>query len=429
MTTPKSTNVDTKGVQLNLKNKLRQKVLDVYINKGLSRKEAIKRIGVSVVQFKRILARYKKEGAAGLTHKQTNQPSHNAKSHAFKQTVINLYKQKYNGWNYAHASDKMAKLDNVIVSEPSLRRWLLQAGITQRKHKKKSYFKKREPRSSFGDLVQVDGTFYDWFGDGHMYCLMHFVDDATKTSLAMLFDGETTIGALTVLQLWCEKYGIPKALYMDRDSVYKINDKHAVATIEDELEGNPEARTNFAKVCDKLGIKLIFANTPQAKGRCERRHAIFQDRFVKELKLYGITNMEKANEFLLKSDGFLEDVNVQFTIAANEVATCIKLTKNDLYQLFTIDESRIVHNDHTVHFKNVIYQITKACKVTAKSKVIVKTYLDGKIAIYIKERNNERKLEYVILDEYVKPATHKKAQVISPYLKQFIRSRVGRHSL
>jgi len=135
--------------------------------------------------------------------------------------------------------------------------------------------------------VQVDGTFYDWSGDGHMYCLMHFVDDATKTSLAMLFDGETTIAALTILKLWCEKYGIPSALYMNKDSVYRVNDKHAVATIEEELAGNPEPRTNFAKVCDKLGIKLIFANTPQAKGRVERRHAIFQDRFVKELKLLG----------------------------------------------------------------------------------------------------------------------------------------------
>lgn len=191
---------------------------------------------------------------------------------------------------------------------------------------------------------------------------------------------------------------MPKALYMDRDSVYKINDKHAVATIEEELEGHTEARTNFAKVCNKLGIRLIFANTPQAKGRCERRHALFQDRFVKELKLYGITNMERANEFLLKSGGFLEDVNSQFTIAAKEVSTCIKLTKNELYQLFTIDESRIVHNDHTVHFKNVVYQLTKACKVTAKSKVIVKTYIDGKIAIYIKWHNNECNLEYVILN-------------------------------
>ncbi len=137
---------------------------------------------------------------------------------------------------------------------------------------------------------------------------------------------------------------------MDRDSVYKVNDKHAVATIEDELEGHPEARTNFAKVCDKLGIRLIFANTPQAKGRVERRHAIFQDRFVKELTLFGIKTIEDANEFLTQPNGFLDDVNKQFTISAKEQSTCIKLTETQLYQIFTIDESRIVHRDYTVQF-------------------------------------------------------------------------------
>jgi transposase len=419
----KTETLDTQGVEFLIKYKKRQTVLDAYINQSITRKDAIKKIDVSKSQFKKILKRYKQHGFVGLLHQSINKPSHNAIVNERKQQVLALYKTKYPEFNYVHASEKMAELDNVIVHHATLRNWLLEAKITKPKHKHKAYYKKREPEPCFNDLVQVDGSFHDWFGDGNMHCLMHLVDDSTKTSLAMIFNGETTISALTILKLWCEKYGIPKKLYMDRDSVYKINDKHAVATIEEELRGFDKARTEFAKVCDKLGIQLIYAHTPQAKGRVERKHGLYQDRLVKELRMLGIKTIASANNYILEPGGFLENINAKFTIAPKRNSASLRLTPAELTEIFTIDDSRIVNNDYTIHFKNVVYQLLRPCKVNAKTKVTVKTYIDGKIAICF----GKHKLKYKKLDNYTKPRGKRKLQA-SPYLINFIRNKMGRSS-
>jgi transposase len=413
--------IDNKEFKNKLKYKQRQKVLDLYIEHEISRDDAINELKISESQFTKILKRYRQEGLEGLKHKLLNRLSNHASADAYKQHAIDLYITKYNGWNYCHACNKMEAWDNLVVHHNSLRNWLLDEKITKPKHKKKPYFKKREPMARFGDMVQVDGTFHDWFDDGNMYCLIHFVDDATKISLAMFFDGETTVGALTVLKLWCEKYGIPKKLYMDKDSVYRVNDKNAVATIEEELQGYSKARTNFAKVCDKLGIELIFANTPQAKGRVERRHGVFQDRCVKEFKLFGIKNMLDANEYLLKPSGFLDDINSQFTVPAKKASACIKLTQAETYEIFTVDEYRIVRNDYTISFNNVIYQLAKSNNITSKTKVIVKTHIDDKITI----SRNKYKLEYKVIENRKKPKKRKQLKA-SPYLLNYIRSQITR---
>src|SRR5690606_23484094 len=154
---------------------------------------------------------------------------------------------------------------------------------------------RRERRARFGELVQVDGSHHRWFGpDGRQCCLMNLVDDATGCTYSLMFEEETTEAAMQVLWGWITRYGIPQALYVDRKSVY-ITDREP--TVEEQLAGQ-EPLTAFGHACAKLGIQLITAYSPQAKGRVERNHAVYQDRLVKELRLQGLTTIAEANTLL-----------------------------------------------------------------------------------------------------------------------------------
>lgn len=225
---------------------------------------------------------------------------------------------------------------------------------------------------------------------------MHMVDDATKTSLSMLCDNEKTDAALTILYKWCELFGIPEAIYSDRDGVYKVNEQHARLTIEEELEGKTERLTSFGQVCKRLGIKQIYAYSAQAKGRVERKHQMYQDRLVKEIKLFGLKNMDEVNEFLLSPRGFIQKLNAKFTIAPSIAGNCVKLPQPRLYEFFTIDDYRIVRNDYTIQFNNRVYQLNNHKQLRPKTRVTIKTYMDGKIAIFA----NRHRLEYKLIEDY-----------------------------
>jgi hypothetical protein len=195
---------------------------------------------------------------------------------------------------------------------------------------------------------------------------------------------ETTDLAMRTLWQWCDCYGIPKALYTDRKNVFVTGRE---PTLEEQLAGQ-EALTKFGKVCKKLGIKIITANSPQAKGRVERKHGVFQDRFVKELQLQGISTIEEANELL--QNGFVDALNRKFarpplsTIDFHRKAP----TKRELRDIFSIEKIRGVANDWTVRCENRFYQILKCNNPLPrpKEKVTVRRLLDGTIQLLYRDK-------------------------------------------
>jgi hypothetical protein len=388
---------------LNQKQTFRKIVLEAFLSGKIDRESAISRLDLSKRQFIRVLNKYRTNGESSLIHGLCNKKSNHSIVPEIHDTVVDLYVSDYNDFNYVHASEMLSELNNLNVHPNTLRNWLLSSGVTKARRKKKSYFKRREPRSKFGDMLQLDGSFHDWFNDGHQYCLMHLVDDATKTSLAMLFDGETTHAALILLYEWCKRYGVPKSIYSDRDSVYKVNDPHQVLTIEEELSGRELPLTDFGKVCDRLGIKQIFAYSPQAKGRVERKHQIYQDRMVKEIRLFQLKTMEEVNNFLLKENGFIAKLNGKFTIEAPEGDSSLKMPEQKLIEYFTIDDTRVIRNDYTIQYKNQIMQLSKHPVIRPKAKVTIKTYLDGKMSLFV----GRYKLIHKILDNYQRPVTER----------------------
>ncbi len=389
------------------KTKLREMIFLAYFDDQISRDSAIARIGVSNRQFIRLQNRFSLDKS--LHHKLCNQGSNHSISSATKATVLELCKTKYQGWNYEHIHDALLERDEINVSSDTLRAWLLAAKLTVPKRRQPRKYMRREPKAQFNEMLQLDGTFGDFLGDGRMLCLMHLVDDATKTSLAILGDAESTESAMQILFQWCLKYGVPQAIYCDRHSTYKVNEKQR-ATIEEELESDKVIRlSEFGKVCQRLGIKQIFAHSPQAKGRVEHKHLLYKDRWVKELKLDGIKTIVEANLYLATVGGFIDKLNDKFTIEAREARpVCVLPTPTDLAEQFAILNTRTVQNDYTVQLHNVVYQLPRNTVVNARAKVVIKLYLDGSIVIFA----GENKLKYTIVDNYVKPnKPHKKQSV------------------
>jgi transposase len=351
----------------------------------MTMKEAAKLMGISYRQAKRIKSRYEQKGAEGLVHRSRGRESNRKIDAGTKKAILRRYEERYLGFGPTFAMEKL-RGEGFTIHAETLRIWLLEAGMWQRHRKRSPYRTRREPKHRFGEMVQVDGSHHEWFeerGEGFS-CLMSMVDDATRTTEAFLAEHESTEAAMKLLWGWIERYGIPMSLYCDRKNVY-LTDREP--TIEEQLEGR-EPLTAFGTACEKLGIEIITAYSPQAKGRVERRHGVFQDRFVKELRLQGINSIEEANKIL--RNGFVEDLNRRFTIQAIDSQDAhLKLHRRvDLRSIFCFEDTRTVSNDWVVQYANRYFQLLKGKRIDIrpKTKVIVAQWLDGSIHILYQQK-------------------------------------------
>jgi len=207
----------------------------------------------------------------------------------------------------------MGERDGLVVDHETLRGWLIGSGQWKARRQPRRSHRRRPRRACFGELVQLDGSDHEWFGPGHRRCvLMVMIDDATGHTEAGFFDAETTEASMTIFRAWALGHGLPRALYPDRHSIYRRNDKEA-----DEIEHRTGRRplTRFGEAMSELGVELICAHSPQAKGRVERANSTFQDRLVKLLALAGITDMASANAYL---QTYLPAHNAKFTVEPAE---------------------------------------------------------------------------------------------------------------
>lgn len=343
-------------------------------------------------QCRRSYKRYLLEGDAGLIHKSRGQPSNRSKNPEMRETVIRRYEESYEGFGPTLAAEKL-EAEGFKVDHETLRRWLIAEGKWKRHRRRSQHRQRRERREHFGELVQMDGSFHHWFGPEHPeYCLIDLIDDATGIRMSLMAEEETTEACMRALWEWIERYGVPKALYVDKKNVFITKRE---ATLEEQLAGE-EPKTTFGKACDKLDIEIIPANSPQAKGRVERAHGVNQDRLVKELKLQGVTTIEGANELLV--GGFVENLNQKFAMQPTReedfhrpVPRGVKLS-----EVFCYEESRTIDNNWVVRYQNRIFQIGKENYPLPrpKQKVTVQKLLDGSIRLlYAGQRLKYQEIE------------------------------------
>jgi hypothetical protein len=357
--------------------------LDRVKSEELTQVEAAEILGLSYRQTKRLYRRFLKLGGEGLVHGHVGRRSNHAKEARFRRRVLALVGKHYGGdrgdrFGPTLAAEHLAEDHSLEVDAETLRRWMLDEGLWTRERKRKPYRQRRLRRGHFGELVQMDGSFEDWLETrGPRGCLIHMVDDATSTSLARFTLEETTWGVADTLRAWVEKYGIPRALYVDWKTVYLVQ-----ATEKQKQEGISPI-SQFGGMCAKLGIEIIGANSPQAKGRVERGHGTHQDRLIKKMRLKKIATYEKANAYLAGS--YLQQHNNKYAVAPREkadfhVAVAERL---DLNQVFCLEEERKVSNDWVVQYGKRWLQIEAEQKqrVGARSTVVVREHRDGALTL------------------------------------------------
>ena len=364
------------SLTMSQKERSRLVVMSRVREKTMTIREASEMMGISYRQCRRIYKRYGKEGDKGLIHRNRGRPSNRRKAPGVKEIVLALYREQYWDFGPTLAAEKLVERDGYGVDHETLRRWLLAAGLWKRQRNRPKHRQWRERKAHFGELVQMDGSHHGWFnGQEDKDCLMDMVDDATGRTLSLMSEEETTVAAMRVLWAWVEKYGIPKALYVDWKNVYVTQRE---PTLEEQLSGELPL-TQFGRACKKLGIEILPANSAQAKGRVERKHGVYQDRLVKELRLAGIRDIEGANEFLR---GFTESLNTKFAVEPRSSADFHRPVPQDmdLRSVFCLEEQRTVGNDWVVRYKNHFSQILPQSNLPpAKKRVIVQEHLDGSI--------------------------------------------------
>lgn len=372
---------------MNTKERLRKAILEQVIAKFISHNDAKKRLNISARQLKRILSRYKHKGDIGLIHRSRGKISNHVFPEETKNQILSLYQKKYLHFGPTFAAEKLEE-DGLKIHPETLRLWLKSAGLWQSHRKRKTHRSRRIRRPRFGELLQLDGSIHSWFtGDDKKQCLMNMVDDATGKTLALMDSGETTRAAFSLLKWWITEAGIPISIYVDLKSLY-VSIK-SLRYGEDEELVEPEWLTHFSKACKKLGIEIIKAYSPQAKGRVERSHAVYQDRFVKELALKGIKTIEGANQLL--SNGFVNHLNNKFAKPPADPmdAHVPLLGRGKLENILCWEFTRQVKNDWTIQFQNKVYQIRKPYQrlVSCKQKVTVRCHLNNVISFWCKDRH------------------------------------------
>lgn len=372
----------------------RYQLITKVFDKNISQQDAAELLGLSDRQVRRIVKRVRAEGERGVIHrlrglKGTRRIPDNIRSRA-----LELYRERYNGFGPTLASEKLLELDHLRVSDETLRLWLAKDGLWQvdkrRNRKKRSW---RARKDKFGQMVQMDGSHHDWLeGRGPKLVLMGYIDDATSSMYCRFFDYEGTLPAMGGLKGYIELNGIPGQVYLDKHSTYRNNRKYKYT---DWPFRDEEELTQFERSCRQLGIEVIHAHSPQAKGRIERLFKTLQDRLVKEMRLLGITSCEEANAFLEK---YIDKFNARFAVPAlNKGDAHRSLDKRiSLEEIFSIQTEHVLRNDRTVVHERKLYQVTD--KVRAQ-RVMVFEYLNGHMAI----KHGQSRLSFSQINERPQP--------------------------
>jgi hypothetical protein len=284
------------------------------------------------------------------------------------------------------AGEHLASDDHVEVNAQTLRRWMLSEGLWSRARKRRVYRKRRERKEHVGELVQMDGSFHDWLEErGPRGCLMNMVDDASADTLARMGSEETiwaAAAAAGVLRAWVKKYGVPVALYTDWKNVYVRE-----ASTKEQLQGVVPV-TQFGQMCQRLGIRIIAANSAQAKGRVERNHGTHQDRLVKKMRLKKIKTHAEANTFLEKE--YLPEHNRRFRRIPAQPEDYHRAAPRaaELEDVFHLETGRVIGNDWVVRHDNRYFQVKAQARqyAPAKGKVTVCEWEDGRLQIRYRGR-------------------------------------------
>ena len=348
------------------------KVMQGVIEGKRTQAEAARLLRRSVRQVRRLQRKLETGGDATIIHGLRGRPSNNGYDEEYRRRVLQAYRRGYRDFGPTLASEKLAA-EGLEVGVETLRRWLLTAGLWERRRHRDPHRSRRPRRECFGELVQMDASIHEWFeGRGEAAVLIAMIDDATNRIAAKFYPAGTVEAHLDLLGVWLRRYGRPVAVYTDRHSIFAPQDKGKAL---------PDGVTQFGRALAELDVELIRAHSPQAKGRIERLFGTLQDRWVKELRLAKVTTIDRANGLLV---GWVPEHNRRFARPARQAGDMHRPLDpgHRLEAILSVQAERVVSNDYVVRFENRWYQLLPPVYPGERGgRVVMERRLNGTLAI------------------------------------------------
>jgi hypothetical protein len=377
--------------------------------------------------MRRLMKRVEAEGDRGIVHRRRGKPSNRRIADKTKQQVLGLFEKHYADYGPTLASEKLQERHRIEIHPETLRLWLRQARLPYRQRKARPHRQWRPRRRCFGEMVQLDGSHHDWLeGRGPKLVLMGYIDDATSTVEARFYDHEGTVPALDSFRSWVQRYGIPCSVYLDKHTTYR---SPQTPTVEEQLQGREQSQSQFQRAMSELGVEVIHAHSPAAKGRIERLFQTLQDRLVKELRLAGATTLAEANQVLQR---YLPLYNQRFQVQAAQPTDLHRQVpvRLDLDTVLCLKTQRRLNADSTVRHGGQVYLVQD--RVQGQT-VTVHQRLDGSIQL----RCHDRSLSYRLVPQRPRQAQPMKSVLAKtshrpaaehPWRGSYNRLRPERHS-
>src|ERR1700743_2227224 len=355
------------------------KLQDVIL-KAMAKKvswiEAAEIAGMSVRNMQRMRQRYVEHGYTGLFDQRRGKRSIHRIAMETAERVLALYRDKYSDFNVRHFHEKLIGEEGILISYSWVKQALQGAGLVVKRRRRGPHRRRRERRPLPGMLLHIDGSRHRWFQDDRWYDLLVILDDATsEICYAQLVEEESTRTVMAGLREVIEGKGLFCALYSDRGSHFFVTPKAGEAVDKSRL-------TQVGRAMKELGVQMIAAYSPQARGRSERSFGTWQGRLPQELRLAGITTVEEANRFLREQ--YIGEFNAKFMVKAAERGTAFRRSsRSDLDRIFSVQTERGVAKHHTVAIKERLWQLdkTKFRHTLAGCTVTIHQHLDGTVSI------------------------------------------------
>ena len=359
---------------MSIKDLDRLEVLKKTLNKELTQEEAGRLLKIGSRQIRKLLLRLKQEGPSGIVSRLIGKRGNRNKPLIFKHQVFKLLKEKYEGFGPTLAAEKLLEDEGLILSRETIRQWMMEHNLWIQRKKKKKFHLPRLRRAFFGELIQGDGSPFRWFGDDLPEAnATVLIDDATSTITGLFFSETETLEAYySALEMHFENYGLPRALYTDHYTVFYTSKK--------------TGETQMQRALKELGIELILANSPQAKGRVERANRVLQDRLAKEFRLRGITTIEEANAYVPE---YIKKHNQLFSKKPMSACDAHRpLEGYDLHRILCRKEVRILNSCAVFTLNNVCYQVQGVSEIRRlnKKKVEIRHTRTGEIRVFLEDK-------------------------------------------
>lgn len=351
-------------------------VVQQVLERKLRQRVAAELCACSVRQLRRWTVRVRQAGPRGIMHRLRGQPSNRRHPAALQQRVLRLWQTDYRGFGPTLTQEKLVERDHIRVGRETVRRWLGAAGLWQRQRQGREPHRWRERKAAWGEMLQMDGSHHDWLeGRGPHLVLMAYIDDATSRVFARFYDYEGTQPALDSFARYVRRYGLPQSLYADRHTTYRSPGRRS---IEDELAGRSRPQSQFERAVTELGVTLIPAYSPQAKGRVERLFRTFQDRVLKEMRLAQVTTRDAANRFL---QGYLPRYNRRFSRLPQSPVNLHRPAPAPagLSRVLAIRATHALRHDNTLRHATKLYLIDSRWPFQRPQSLQVEERLDGKL--------------------------------------------------